>query len=63
MSANASSFGLGAVLKQKQHSGGLRPVAYDSGLMTTTSVDMHKLKKKHWQSPGHLSIGQIYWLE
>ena len=45
VAADASSFGLGAVLTQKQHNEKWLPVACASHNFLPLSADMHKLKK------------------
>ena len=42
ISADASLYGLGAVLQQKQASGELRPVAYISRALSETENTTHK---------------------
>ena len=46
LSADVSSFGLGAVLQQKQEDETLQPIAYISRAMTSQNKGMGKLKKK-----------------
>ena len=46
MSSDASSFGLGAVLMQKQPSGEMRPVAYASRSMTETERRYAQIEKE-----------------
>ena len=46
VSADASSFGLGAVIMQKQSSGGIRPVAYASRSMTNTECRYAQIEKE-----------------
>ena len=46
VSADASSFGLGAVLMQKQPSGDLRPVAYACRSMTETECRYAQIEKE-----------------
>ena len=46
VSSDASSFGLGAVLMQKQPSGEMRPVAYASRSMTETERRYAQIDKE-----------------
>ena len=46
VSLDASSYGLGAVLKQKQPSGETRPIAYISGSLTETEQRYAQLEKE-----------------
>ena len=50
-SSDASSFGLGAVLMQKQPSGEMRPVAYASRSMTEHKKIIHNILGGGLQSP------------
>ena len=59
VSADASSYGLGAVLTQKQHNGEFRPVAYISRAMTPTEQRYAQIEKEALASPGHVSGFQI----
>ena len=53
VSSDASSFGLGAVLMQKQPSGEMRSVAYASRSMSETERRYAKLRRRRWLSRGH----------
>lgn len=46
ISADASSFGLGAVIRQKQPSGDWRPIAYQSRAMTPTEQRYSQIEKE-----------------
>lgn len=69
VSADASSFGLGAVLMQMLPSGELRPVAYASRSMTSTERRYAEIEKEalattwlleHW---AHLLVGMKFKVE
>ena len=48
VSADASSYGIGALLQQHQKNWELRPIAFISQSLSDTERDMHRLKKKPW---------------
>ena len=52
VSADASAYGLGAVLRQKQKDCSLHPVAYISRALSAADRTMPKLKKKPLLQPG-----------
>ena len=61
VSADASSYGLGSVIRQRQENRTLKVVAYANQvpLCTNQSAVMHKSRKKHWQPSGHSNTGAI----
>jgi len=61
VSADASSFGLGAVLLQRTE-GEWKPIAYASRSMTPTRENTLKLKKRRWPQLGPVKNFQItFW--
>ena len=59
LSADASSFGLGATLLQEQDNKEKKPVAYTSRFMTNTEQDMPQSKRKRLQLPVHMRSSMI----
>ena len=57
VSADASSFGLGAVICQKQSDGQWRPIAYQSRSMTPTEQRYAHIKKEALERYRHYIIG------
>ena len=59
VSADASLFGLGAVLMQRQSEGNGSMLLTFPGPCQLQSKDTHKLRRRLWPSPGHVSISQL----
>ena len=60
MSADASSFGVGSVMIQRQLSGEMLPVAYASRLMTDTERRYAQIEKEALATTWALEHRQIY---
>ena len=58
VSSDASSFGLGPVLLQKQTSGEMRPVTYTTRSMTETKCRYAQIDKEASLLHGHLNTRQ-----
>ena len=63
VSSDASSYRLGAVLKQKQPGGEIRPIAYISRSLTDTEQRYAQLEKKPWRLHGLARDSAITWSE
>ena len=61
LSADASFFGLGAVLLQRQQSGDLQPVAYISQSITPMNKVMPESNKRHWPFTWAPGLVSAFW--
>ena len=61
VSADASCFGLGAVLMQRQEGGVMKPVVYISRSLTTTEQRYAQIEKEALPSRGHANASLTTW--
>ena len=60
VSADASSYGLGAVLLPEQVNGGVKTISYISRSISPAEERYAQMKRKHWYLPVCARVSQIF---